>query len=124
MVLQGQKQIYVLVAVCLQTKYTEFIPIDSRNTTSITSALNIIFSLHGAPSLILSDKEGGMTKLQNNIDKINENLLADHQIEINLIPAYLYHLNGSVEAKIRQLGAMLGSLNMEASGQKYSSQTP
>ena len=115
MTLQGQKQVYVLVAVCLQTKYAEFIPIDNRSTTSITSALNVIFLLYGAPSLILSDREGGMTKLQNNIDKINENILADHQVEINLIPAFLHHLNRSAEAKTKQLGAILGCLNMEAS---------
>ena len=80
------------------------------------SALNVIFSLYGTPSLILSDREGGMSKLQNNLDKINENILADHQVEINLIPAFLHHLNGSAEAKIKQLGNMLGCLNMEAAG--------
>ena len=116
MTIQGPKQSYVLVAVCLQTKYCEFIPIDNRSTESIISALNVIFSLYGPPSLILSDREGGMTKLQNNIDKINESLLTNHQVEINLIPAYLHHLNGSAETKVRQLGAMLGCLNMESSG--------
>ena len=114
--LQGPKQCYVLVAVCLQTKYCEFIPLDNRSTESIISALNIIFSMYGSPSLILSDREGGMSKLQNNVDRINESLLVNHQVEINLIPAYLHHLNGSAESKVKQLGIMLGTLNMEASG--------
>ena len=116
MILKGQKQVHILVAVCLQTKYTELIHLDKRSTTSFLSVLNIIFSLYGVPSLLLSDKEGVMTKLYNNINKINERLMVDQQIEISLIPAFLHHFRGSVEAKIRQLGSMLGSLNLESNG--------
>ena len=111
-----EQQVYVLVAVCLQTKFCEFISLDNRSTQTIISALNVVFSLYGSPSLILSDKEGGMSKLQNNVDKINESLLVNHQVEINLIPAFLHHLNGSAESKVKQLGLMLGTLSMESSG--------
>ena len=114
MILKGHKKVHILVAVCLQTKFTELILLDNRSTTSFLSALNIIFSLYGVPSLLLSDKEGAMVKLYDNINKINESLLVDHHLEINLIPAFLHHLQGSVEVKIKQLGAMLGTLNLES----------
>ena len=51
----------------LKTKYKELILLDSRSTSSFLSAMNIVFSLYGTPSLLLSDKEGAMIKLYNNI---------------------------------------------------------
>ena len=88
--------VYILVILCLQTKYTELLLIDSRMTSSFLSAMNIVFTLYGVPSLILSDKEGALVRMTNNIDKINECLMVDHKIQINLILAYLHHFQGSV----------------------------
>ena len=96
LILKGNKAVYILVVVCLQTKYTELILLYSRSTSSFLSAMNIVFLLYGVPSLLLSDKEDAMMKLYNNIQKINESLMVDHQIEISLIPAILRHFPWSV----------------------------
>ena len=55
-----------------------------------------------------------MIKLLNNIEKINENLLVEHQLKIELIPAGMHHFQGTVEAKIRKIGLMLGTLDLQA----------
>ena len=113
--MKNDKMVYILVMVCLHTKFTELILIDSRNTSSLLSAMNIVFSLYGVPSLIILDREGAMLKVYKNLDKINECPMIDHQIQISLIPAFLHHFQGSVEAKIRQMSSMMGTLDIQAS---------
>ena len=107
--------VYALVIVCLWTKFTEEM-LDSRSTSSFLAALNVVFSLYGSPTKLLAEKEGAMIKLLNNIDKINknQNLLVEHQLKIELIPAGMHQFQGTVEAKIKQIGLMLGTLDLQA----------
>ena len=116
MTMEGGKLVYVLVMICLQTKYVELILLDSRLTASFLSAANVVFSLYGTPTLIVADREGAMTKIYNNLDAINESLMVDHQLSITLIPAFLHHFAGTVESKIKQVGSMLGNLNLKGTG--------
>ena len=94
----------------------ELILLDSRLTSSFLSAANVVFSLYGTPTMIIADREGAMTKIYNNLDKVNECLMVDHQLSITLIPAFLHHFSGAVEAKIKQVGAMLGTLSLKGTG--------
>ena len=66
--------------------------------------------------MIVADREGAMTKIYNNLDSINESLMVDHQLSFTLIPAFLHHFAGTVESKIKQVGSMLGSLNLKGTG--------
>ena len=47
MTMDNGKLVYVLVMICLQTKYVELILLDSRLTSSFLSAANVVFSLYG-----------------------------------------------------------------------------
>ena len=116
MVMEDGKLIYVLVMVCLQTKFVELILLDSRLTESFLAAANVVFSLYGTPTMIVADQEGAMTKIYNNLDKINESLMVDHQLSITLIPAFLHHFAGTVESKIKKVGTILGNLDLKGTG--------
>ena len=66
--------------------------------------------------MIVADREGAMTKIYNNLDRVNESLMVDHQLSITLVPAFLHHFAGVVESKIKQVGSMLGNLSLKGTG--------
>ena len=66
--------------VCIQTKVTEIILLDSRTATAILEAFNVAFSLYSTPYKITADKESGIVKIANSLPEINAALLEQHQV--------------------------------------------
>ena len=64
MTMDNGKLVYILVVICLQTKYVELILLDSRLTSSFLSAANVIFSIYGAMLGTLSLKGTGLTETE------------------------------------------------------------
>ena len=111
-VLPSGKSTYILVLICIQTKYCEAIVINNRSAATILEAFNVVFSLFSSPHRIVTDKEGGIVKIANELQTINDSLIADHEVTIEFIPAGSHHFSGLVERKIRQISCLLGTLDM------------
>ena len=109
------RSLYSLVMVCIQTKITEIILLDSRTSTAILEAFNVAFSLYSTPSKITADKESGIIKIANNLPEINEALLEHHQVSIEFIPAKSHHFSGLVERRIKTIATILGTLDLSKS---------
>ena len=82
------RSLYALVIVCLQTKISEIILLDSRTATAILEAFNVAFSLYSTPTRITADKESGIIKIANNLPGINAALLEHHQVSIEFVPPH------------------------------------
>ena len=113
-VLPPNKTFHVLVLVCLQTKYTETVLLESRTAETILEAFNVVFTQYAPPVRITADQESGVVKLAANIHHINSSLLAEYEVSIELIPAKSHHMSGLVERRIRQIATILGRLDMTA----------
>merc|ERR1711888_2690 len=106
------KSLYALVMICLQTKITEIVLLDSRNSTAILEGFNVVFSFYSTPVRITTDKESGIIKISNSLPQINAALLNQHHVSIDFIPAKAHHLAGSVERRIKSISNILGTLDM------------
>ena len=62
----------------------------------------------------MTDKEGGIVKISNEIQAINNSLLTEHEVAIEFIPAGSHHFSGLIERKIRQISSLLGTLDMSS----------
>ena len=113
-ILPSEKSVYILVLICIQTKYCESIIIDNRSANTILEAFNVVFSLFSSPHRIVADKEGGIVKISKQLQAINDNLLTEHEVAIEFIPAGSHHFSGLIERKIRQISSLLGTLDMTA----------
>ena len=109
------RSLYSLVMVCIQTKVTEIILLDSRTATAILEAFNVAFSLYSTPYKITADKESGIVKIANSLPEINAALLEQHQVSIEFIPARSHHFSGLVERRIRTISSILGTLDLSKS---------
>ena len=58
-VISTGKSIYALVMICLQTKISEIVLLDSRTSTAILEGFNVVFSFYSTPIRITADKESG-----------------------------------------------------------------
>ena len=114
--LQSREKTYALVAVCLQTRYTEIIPLQSKKAQHFLEGLNVIFTLYGSPQRLICDRDSAILPLIQSLEKLNQNLLIQHSLTIELIPALAHWRNGIVERKIRQIGEIMGPLSLETSG--------
>ena len=112
--LHSGKSAYILVLICIQTKYCESIIIDDRSATTILEAFNVVFSLFSSPHRIVADKEGGIVKISKELQTINDSLITEHEVAIEFIPAGSHHFSGLIERKIRQISSLLGTLDMTA----------
>ena len=72
------KSVHILVFICIQTKFCETVIIENRSASTILEAFNVIFSMFSSPHKIIADKEGGILKISNEIQAINNSLLGKH----------------------------------------------
>ena len=113
--LPSNKTIHILVLICLQTKFCETVILEDRSASTILEAFNVAFTLLNTPTRITADKEGGIVRIFNVIQQINDGLISEFDVNIEFVPAGSHHLSGLIERKIKQIAALIGTLDMSSS---------
>ena len=91
------KKELILVVLDRFTGFTYLIPV-SHNITAVETAtilIELIFSVHGFPSSIVSDRDPRFTS------RFWQQLMANIKIDLNMATTYHYQTNGQTEHRIR-----------------------